>query len=161
MDIDHYLIDQAGFDWQVLLQGWAEILPATFTIWLVTRFGDVFLISEDRSVQHLDVGLGRLQQVAKTREQFADLMDVPENADDWLMIPLVDQCVESGIALAPGQCYGFKTSPLFGGEYRPENVYSIDLAKYYSYLADIFLQTKDLQDGTRVRLLVRPDPPGR
>jgi hypothetical protein len=50
VNINDYLIDLAGFDWQAMLAGWAEILPETFTMWLVNRFGDAFIIAEDGSV---------------------------------------------------------------------------------------------------------------
>jgi hypothetical protein len=44
VNVNDYLIDQAGFDWQAMLAGWADILPETFTMWLVNRFGDAFII---------------------------------------------------------------------------------------------------------------------
>jgi hypothetical protein len=58
MNIKDYLIDQSGKDWQELLCGWAEILPPVFTIWLVNRFGDVILVTDDGSVHLLDIGGG-------------------------------------------------------------------------------------------------------
>ncbi|MEI9976980.1 MAG: DUF1851 domain-containing protein [Ignavibacteriota bacterium] len=156
MNVNDYLIDQAGFDWPTLLAAWAEVLPETFAVWLVNRFGDVFIIAEDGSVQRLDVAVGAVDRVANSRDQFAELMDAPHNANNWLMIPLVDQCVEHGILLQPGQCYGFKTPPLFGGEYAPVNVAPVDLVENYAFLCDMWAQTKDLPDGSPIRLIVRP-----
>ena len=158
VNVNDYLIDQGGFDWQAMLTGWAEILPQTFTMWLVSRFGDVFIIAEDGAVHQLDVSGGTLDRVADTRDHFAALIDVPQNANNWLMIPLVDQCVKSGMSLQPGQCYGFKIPPLLGGEYEPGNIAPVDLAQNYAFLADIWAQTKDVPDGTPVRLVVGPDP---
>jgi hypothetical protein len=57
MNINNYLIDQSGQDWQELVCGWAEILPPVFTIWLVNRFGDVILVMDDGSVHLLDIGV--------------------------------------------------------------------------------------------------------
>jgi hypothetical protein len=158
VDVDEYLIDQCGFNWQAMLTAWAEILPQTFTLWLVNRFGDVFIIAEDGSVHQLDVSGGTLHRVADTREQFAELADIPQNANNWLMIPLVDQCVKSGMSLQTGQCYGFKIPPLLGGEYEPDNITPVDLAQNYAFLADIWAQTKDLPGGALVRLVVGSDP---
>ena len=129
MIVNDYLIDQTGMDWQAMLSGWAEILPATFTIWLVNRFGDVIAIVDDGSVYLLDIGAGIFKAVAGSREQFADLVETPGNANDWLMIPLVDQCVAAGLSLGSRQCYGFKTPPLLGGEYAAHNVAPVDLAQ--------------------------------
>lgn len=39
MDVNDYLISQAGKDWRTLLSGWLEILPKSFTLWMVNRFG--------------------------------------------------------------------------------------------------------------------------
>jgi hypothetical protein len=158
VDINHYLIDQTGLDWQTMLSGWAEILPPTFTIWLVNRFGDVFTIVDDGPVYLLDIGAGTFKRVAEGREEFADLADTPNNSNDWLMIPLVDLCVAAGIRLAPRQCYGFKTPPLLGGECAVHNIAPVDLAENYAFLADLFAQTKDLRDGTPVRLVIKPRP---
>ena len=74
----------------------------------------------------LDIGAGTFKRVAEGREEFADLADVPKNGNDWLMIPLVDQCVAAGIRLGPRQCYGFKIPPLLGGEYAVHNVAPVD-----------------------------------
>jgi hypothetical protein len=149
-----YLIDQAGFDWHSILAGWAEILPETFSIWLVNFFGDVFIIADDGAVHLLDIAGGTFSRVSNNRDQFATFIDVPENADNWLMIPLVDQCVELGILLEPGKCYGFKIPPLLGGLYEPGNVAVVDLVQNYAFLADIWSQTKNVPDGTPVRLMI-------
>jgi hypothetical protein len=156
--VNEYLIDLGEFGWQAMLTGWAEILPQTFTIWLVNRFGDVFIITEDGTVYQLDISGGTLCRVADTRDHFATLIDFPQNANNWLMIPLVDQCIKSGMSLQPGQCYGFKIPPLLGGEYELSNIAPVDLAQNYAFLADIWSQTKDVPDGTAVRLIVGPDP---
>jgi hypothetical protein len=158
INISDYLLDQAGFDWQTMLAGWADVLPASFTIWLVNRFADVFLIAEDGQVYFLDVAGGTFSRVAESRGQFADLADLPQNANDWLMIPLIDKCVDVGMLLRPGQCYAFKIPPLLGGGYDVGNVAPVDVVENYAFLADIWSQTKGVRDGTPVRLHIRPRP---
>ena len=69
VNVNDYLIDHAGFDWQALLAGWAEILPQTFEIWLVNRFGDVFIIADDGSVHHLDVAVGTLDRLGRRKRR--------------------------------------------------------------------------------------------
>ena len=96
MDLNDYLIPQAGKDWKALLSGWFEILPRSFTLWMVNRFGDLFVVLDDDSVHMLDVGIGRLKRLANSRAHFATLLDVGDNANNWLMIPLVNACVGSG-----------------------------------------------------------------
>jgi hypothetical protein len=57
--------------------------------------------------------------------------------------------------LNPGQCYGYKIPPFLGGESTVGNTVTIDLVENYSFLADLWQQTKELPDGTRVRLVVK------
>jgi hypothetical protein len=154
MNLHEYLIDQPGKDWSASLKGWGSVLPASCTLWLVNRFGDLFIVLDDGSVHMLDMGSGQLNRVADSRDQFAELLDVGENANNWLMIPLVDQLVAAGVVFAPDRCYGFKIPPVLGGSYDLENVAACNLAVYFSMLADIQRQIKDVPDGTPVKLVV-------
>jgi hypothetical protein len=154
MNIHDYLIDQSGTDWSELLSGWSAILPSSFTLWLVNRFGDAFAIFDDGSVNMLDVGNGVIERLADSRDEFSAEIDVANHANNWLMIPLVDRCVANGLILTRGQCYGYKIPPILGGEYALENVTPVNLHEHYLFLADIFDQTRDLPDGTRVKINV-------
>jgi type VI secretion system (T6SS) immunity protein Tdi1 len=70
------------------------------------------------------------------------------------MIPLVDASVASGLTLAEGQCYGYKIPPILGGQYEVSNVEPTDLSVHYAFLADIYRQTKDVPDGTPIRVVL-------
>jgi hypothetical protein len=152
VNINDYLIDQRGKDWAKLLSVWSGLLPEYFTLWLVNRFGDLFVVLDDGSVHMLDVGHASLKRLADSRDQFAELLDVDNNANTWLMIPLVDKCVRALPALKPSQCYGYKNPPLLGGKYAVENCAALEIAEHYSFLAHIHEQTKDLPEGAQVRL---------
>lgn len=160
MDINDYLISQAGKDWRALLSGWSEVLPKSFTLWMVNRFGDLFVVLDDGSVHMLDVGVGSLKRLANNRGHFASLIDVGDNAHNWLMIPLVNACVASGMALKSNQCYGYNIPPVLGGEYQVGNVSPVDIAVHYAFLADIYRQTKHLPEGTPISM-VTSDRGGR
>ena len=153
MNISDYLIAQPGKDWRRLLSGWLTALPARFTLWMVNRFGDLFVVLDDGSVHMLDVGIGRLKRVAEDRSHFSALMGVGDNANNWLMIPLVDACMAAGLSLGPNQCYGYKVPPILGGEYRVGNVEPTDLSVHYGLLADLYRQTRHLPDGTPIRIV--------
>jgi hypothetical protein len=154
MDINDYLIDQTGKDRAVLLKGWGSVLPASFTLWIVNRFGDLVIVLDDGSVHMLDLGSGQLNRVADSRGQFAELLDIDDNANNWLMIPLVDKLVAAGMTLAPDRCYGFKIPPMLGGTYDLDNAFTVGLAERYSLMADICRQIKGVPDGTPVKLVV-------
>ena len=150
MELRDYLIHQDEKDWPELLSEWMPALPEKFAIWLVNRLGDVFFIPEDGSVHMLDVGSGRVERVADSREDFAEKLDLEDNAADWLQIYLVDDCAAAGMRLRATECYGFKIPPILGGEYRVENIEPTDLSVHYSILAQVYWQTKDLPEGTPI-----------
>ena len=154
MDINDYLVDQAGNDWSNMLRDWTPPLPPSFTLWFVNRFGDAFVVDDGGSINLLDVGAGTYTHLAADRAQFAELLGHGDNANNWLLIPLVDACQEAGMTLGPGQCYGFKSPPVLGGKYEVANIKPIDLSVHYSFLADIYSQTKNLPDGTKIKIVV-------
>jgi hypothetical protein len=161
MNLHDYLIDLSGHDWAEILSGWVPPLPETLTIWMVDRFGDLFAVLEDESVWALDLVTGSFTKLAKNRDQFSQRIDEGDNANLWLMIPMIDKCVALDILLEPGQCYGFKIHPLLGGSYDVANVRPWDLAKYFAFMANVYQQLIDVPDGTKVRVAVeRETEPG-
>jgi hypothetical protein len=155
MNVANYLINQEGKEWSKLLSGWLGLLPPSFTIWFVNRFGDVIAVFEDESVHLLNVGVGSIEQIADNREHFISLIGEHDNATDWLLVDLTDQCVAAGFTLKTNQCYSYKIPPILGGAYEVANVAPADLAAHYSFLADIYSQTKDLPDRTKVEIVVK------
>src|SRR5688500_12913200 len=115
MSLSDYLIDQHGHDWGAILAEWVWLLPFDLTIWMVNRFGDLIFVPEDGTVQFLDIGAGSLMQLANSREDFFTQVALADNADNWLLISLTDECVAAGLTLGPGQCYTFKVAPVFDG----------------------------------------------
>jgi hypothetical protein len=153
-NVHDYLIEQDDKNWNEFMSDWRFLLPESFAIWLVNRFGDIVLVVEDGSVHFFDVGAGTIRRVADNREHFCTLIDQDDNGNEWLMMDLTDDCVAAGLKLSANQCYSFKIPPILGGEYSVDNVAPADLAVHYSFQADICRQTKDLPDGTKVEIVV-------
>ena len=154
MNVAGYLIDQKGHDWNALLSPWHEKLPQEFTLWMVNRFGDLFIVRDDETVWTLRMDEGNLERRANNREHFRELIDQGNNANDWLLIPLVDNLVATGVTLAPGECYGFAIPPIIGGEYSLTNIRRKELREYYSFLADFYRQIADVPDGSPVTIKI-------
>jgi hypothetical protein len=157
--VQNYLIDQTGIDWQKALSSWSWLVPPEFTLWLVNRIADLFLVFPDGSVHMLDVGAGTLAKVADSRKEFCVRIDDEDNANDWLAIPLVDKLVAAGIRLQPGQCYGFNKLPILGGDYSVENFAPLSVWDYLGGYGSIHEQLRHLPDGTEVvlKLINKPD----
>lgn len=152
MKIADYLIDQEGKDWNSLISGWSFLLPSSFTIWMVNLLGDLIIVSENGEVSFVDVGIGTSEVIAKSRDEFIEIVDHDDNADNWFAIPLVDECKSIGKYLSNNECYSFKVPPILGGEFKPDNVEPTDLSVHYHLLSQIHNQTKDLPDGTKVKI---------
>jgi hypothetical protein len=152
LKLTDYTLDVDGVDWPGLLSGWAWLVPHEFTVWFVNRFGDIFMTFEDGSVGMMDVGSGALKNLAGSRDQFADLIDDDDNANDWLMIPLVDKLVGAGVKLAKGECYSYIQLPVLGGDYSVANTRVVSLEQHYKAFGPIHERIKDLPDGTKVKL---------
>lgn len=152
--LSDYIIEHAAIDWSDLLSEWAWLLPRKFKVWIVNRFGDLFLILDDGSVHMLDVGGGSLKRVADSRDDFASRLDEDENANDWLMIPLVDKLVAAGVSLRPAECYSYVELPILGGGYTADNTRVVSISQHYKAFGPIHEKLKDLPDGTYVKFEV-------
>lgn len=150
--LQDYLIDQSGVDWSSALSNWSWLVPEKFTLWIVTRFADMFLVLPDQTVHMLDVGAGTLTKVAEDRDEFVTKIDDDENATNWLMIPLVDQLVNAGIRLRTGECYAFKLPPVLGGQYSVDNCVPMDVTQYLGAYASIHRQLIGVPDGAEIVL---------
>lgn len=93
-----------------------------------------------------------LDQLAKSRKEFCQLVD--ENANEWLLVSLVEKLRKAGISLSSGQCYGFKLPPVLGGEYVRENVAVKSTVEYLQFCAEVHKQIEDVPDGTPVTIQV-------
>ena len=155
INIHDYMIDHSDVDWANVLRDWAWLLPERLKVWIMNRFGDLFLVFEDGSIQMLDVGAGTLERLADNREDFCKKIDDENNANDWLMIPLIDQLVAAGLTLKEGQCYGYCISPILGGGYTVENSFVLSIIGHYGVNASIHQQLKDVPDGTQVEICIK------
>jgi hypothetical protein len=158
VNVHDYLLDQNGQDWPSILSDWMGVFTGDFTIWMINRYGDLIVKLQDGSIHMLELGDGSFTQIASDREDFIRKIDEGNNANEWLMIPLVDCCVAAGLVLPPGKCYSYIIPPLLGGEYTVENTGVLDIAVHFSLKAQIYRQTKDLPDGTKVELVISTPP---
>lgn len=158
MPLHDYLIDHSELDWAALLRDWTWLVPNTLTVWLMNRFGDLVIVTDDEKIHFLDLGGGTLVQIADSRDDFRDRIDEGDNANQWLMIPLIDKLVAANINLGKGQCYGYKVPPVLGGDYTVENTCVLPIPEQYGICASIHQQIKDVPDGTKVEIKIVNGP---
>ena len=152
MDTNDYLIDHSGFDWKTLLGSWEWLLEDEMEVapWLVSRFGDLFFVDELGIVNWLNISDGELSEVASSEAEFLELLDAEDNASDWFLMGMVDELSEAGKALLPGQCYGFKSLPVLGGDFESNNVDVLQISDYWAFCGHIHAQLDGLPTGTEV-----------
>jgi len=91
MNLADYLIDYSGLVSSALLDYWKWLVPATATVWLMNRFAELVLVLEDGSVSYLETSAGAIRKIAASQDDFIAKIDEGDNANEWLMIPLVDR----------------------------------------------------------------------
>ncbi len=154
MDTNDYLIDHTGLDWKSLLGSWEWLLEDDMEVapWLMSRFGDLFFVDELGIVNWLNTSDGELTEVASSEAEFVELLDVDDNAADWFLMGLVDEMTDVGKTLAPGECYGFKSLPVLGGEFDSSNVDVLPIADYWAFCGHVHAQLDGLPDGAEVEI---------
>ena len=103
--------------------------------------------------------IGARTTESQVHRQLASGLSMPvgfKNGTNGSVKVAVDACRAALPELSEGQCYGFKVPRLLGGKYVRDNVAPTDLTLHYSVLSDVHRQTKDLPDGTKVRVIRAP-----
>lgn len=147
-----YLIEQEGIDWKASLESWQSILPDKFTIWLVNRFGDLFMIFEDGSLHHLDIQLGTVTKRGDSKQAFLENLLEGNNAADWLYMNYVQLAESEEMFLQKGECYAFKIPPVLSGEYTVDNLCVSKIEENFTLLSGIHEQIRELPEGSTVNV---------
>ncbi|MFO1514066.1 MAG: DUF1851 domain-containing protein [Verrucomicrobiota bacterium] len=147
-----YVLPVSRTDWAELLVDWQPLLSPGYSLWLLTKFGEVFVIQPDGKVGMLQVSGFQYQVVAKDKTDFLEWLADPDKMAEWFLAPLVDRLEAAGRHLQPEQCYSF-TIPLgLGGALTSENVMTIPIREHFRCWGEVFRQTKDVPDGGHVIL---------
>src|SRR5262249_54844193 len=80
-----------------LLQDWRWLVGDSMRLLLVSAIGDMFLADSAGQVFWLDTATGQLQKIATSVEEFQQLRQQRENADQWFIPLLVGDLISSGI----------------------------------------------------------------
>src|SRR5687767_14023924 len=107
MNLSDYTISQAGLNIAGMLRDWHWTLPKSFEVWIITRFADLIIVRDDGTVWLLDTGGGTFEQIADSKDHFADVADNPDACGNWFMVRAVDEMVGAGYVPGAHQCYSF------------------------------------------------------
>lgn len=151
---EQYVLPVARNDWAELFADWQPLLPPNSSPWILTKFGEVFLLQKDSKIGMLQVSGFQYQVVAKDKMDFQEWLVDPDKMADWFLAPLVDRLEAAGKKLQLDQCYSFIRPLALGGALAIENVMTIPIREHFQCWGDIFRQIKDVPDGGEVVIKV-------
>ncbi len=146
-----------GIDWQGVLQHWSWLLEdhLEFSVWLLTRFGDLLLRLPDDSIWRLAPGNGTFQKLADSKAHLAGIIERSDRLELWFMPSLVEELEEEGKTLGEKRCYGFRIPSGFEGKIAASNIEVVGIEDYLTAMGDLWGLIRDVPDGTTVRFEVR------
>lgn len=156
--MDHWFQTQ-NLDVERLLANWRWLLPGPRTLIARSAFGDLFLMDEAGHVSKLDVSVGKLTNIADSKDQFRELLENPQNRNEWFAEEDERAFAAKGMVPNEAQCIAFDIPLVFkeGGIRKP---YLIDIYESVSFLGDLNKQIADVPDDGKIKLIVGERPAG-
>jgi len=149
--LDDLTVDFAHLKREEILTDWKWLIGKTKLPILLAASGDAFVEdTNDGSVQVLDVGAGKLTNVADSVEEFRSVLTDKQFVVDYFALEMIVDLRNSGKALKKGQIYSLKKPLILGGEYELENIEPTDVEIHFSTLGQIYEQASKLEPGTRI-----------
>ena len=143
-------IDLSKINLKNLLESWEWLIGKNKKIILISSIGDAFLEDNNGICYWLNVGEGIFEKVAENITEFETKLTNNEIVEDWFLVELVEELKKSGIKLTENNIYSYKTFPILGGEYLPENFEITDIEVHFEISGQIYKQVKDLPVGTKI-----------
>jgi hypothetical protein len=132
--------------------GWAGLDPVEVVG--ENDFGNLMVKDSEGRYWRLCPEEGYCKIVASNRRELDALSTNREFLGDWYMSSLVSLAREHCGPLTDGSKYCLKIPAFLGGAYARDNIGTISLIELIHASGEIAKQTKDLPDGTKVRLRV-------
>jgi hypothetical protein len=133
-----------------LLAEWLWLAPKDAEPILPTACGDLFLRCADGSIAFLDTYRGSCEVVAPSYERWKEMLNDPDQMENWFRGGLIVELLEAGIAREPGECFSPYVPQCVNGSWEPKNFHACSLLVHLSVLGQIHRQVKDLPPGTKI-----------
>jgi hypothetical protein len=147
-------------DVERLLVAWRWLCPQKLSLIARNAFGDLFLRDEAGGLYWLDVSGGQLSKVADSEAEFRARALTRELRELWFVETDEEHGALRGLIPNADQCIAFTTPIMFKEASRGNRPYLVDLYEAVSFLGDLHQQVRDVPDGGKVRLLIKPKPEG-
>jgi hypothetical protein len=141
------IIDEIRESW-----GWIGLDPVEVVG--ENDFGNLIVKDSEGQYWRLSPEDSSCQVVASNRRELDALSTDQEFLHDWYMRALVDLAREKCGPLPEEKKYCLKIPGLLGGEYGGDNLAISPLVELVRISGEIAKQTKDIPDGTKIKLKV-------
>jgi hypothetical protein len=141
-----------------LLAEWRWLCPQKMRLITRNAFGDLFLCDDGGRVHWLDVGVGKLEKLTDSEEQFRASLQMEELRERWLVEADEREAALRGLVPDANQCIAFAIPLVFKEGGKDNTPYIIDLYEGVSFLGDLHQQLHDVPNGANVRLIMGPKP---
>jgi hypothetical protein len=139
---------------EALRKHWRWQLGDDWTPLMFSAVGDVFFEVAAGTVWWLSTAIGSLEQVAESKQQFAELLG-GEKADEWFLPGLVEALRSQGKVLSSDQCYTYAILPVFSqGSFSAENMHPVSAAEHFSMSGHVHESIRQLPDGAQVQVTI-------
>jgi hypothetical protein len=141
-----------------LLANWRWLCPQKMRLITRNAFGDLFLCDDGGRVHWLDVGVGKLEKLTDSEEQFRACLQGEEFRERWLVEVAEENAANRGLVPNADQCIAFAVPIVFMEGGKDNKPYIIDLYEGVSFLGDLHHQLLGVSDSEKVRLHAYPRP---
>jgi len=83
-----YVLPVGRPDWKELLADWQLAIPQQSSVWLLTKFGEVFFCHADGKIGMLQVSGFPYKVVDRDKTDFQEWLVDPDRMSDWFLAPL-------------------------------------------------------------------------
>ncbi len=140
-----------------ILNAWDWLFDTkSYSIFLCSMFGDVFLQHTDGSIFWFSAPSAMVRKVAKSRNEFDEICrSAGAEIDEWFMPNIVIELHECNKRPVSGECFCFVILPVFQEcRYEPDNFGVVPVREVFVGLSEIQKQLEDVPDGKKVEVRV-------
>ena len=148
---DHLLLVATDSD---ALASWRWKVGEASAVVALSLSGDIFYKDSSGHVHWLDTGAGTSEHLASSPSEFWTILANPDRAAELLLQPVVESFLQTYGPLPPGKCLGYRTLPVFGGDYSGANRVPLSTSEHFMFTGEVHQQIKDLPDGSQVKFSV-------
>ena len=142
-------IDASHFDCETLLEEWRWLVPRSETPLMIGAFGDWVFGAPDGGTCMLCLLEGNYERVAGSRAEFNRMKEREEFRNDRFHADWVAIAADRGLVPDPDECLGWKTAPILGGPFRPENPGIFPMRVYQSLQGQLHRQVRENTSADR------------